>query len=295
VDGELYAAPVTTENIALFYNRDLLEQAGARVPESFEEIQRFAERWNDPQRNRWALRWQVDDSYTNYFFLTAYGMELFGPNRDDFRHPGWDSAAARRGVEFHHSFKRYYNVKIADATYDATVGAFQRGEVPFTICGPWGIGEARRNGVNFGITKLPTIAGRQPRCFSGSIVAAVSSYSRKMDAAFAFADFLVSLEGETILYETTGKMAAWRDISEIPGLRDDPYMKGIQEQAPFADPMPIIPEMAQAGDAQKALFTFTWDEQLTAPEAQTKAMETYDTNLSVAGKSRAPLRQDNVH
>ncbi|MDR1910134.1 MAG: maltose ABC transporter substrate-binding protein [Spirochaetaceae bacterium] len=286
LEGELYAAPVSTENIAFFYNRDILAREGAEVPESFEELKRFAERYNRPQENRWALRWTVDDSYTNYFFLTAYGMQLFGPGMTDFRNPGWDSEAARRGVEFYRSLKAYYDVKVADATYDATVGAFQRGEVPFTISGPWAIGDALKNGVNFGVTKLPTIEGRQPRCFSGSIVAAVSSYSRKMDAAFAFADFLVSLEGERILYETTGKMAAWQDISAIPGLRDDPYLRGIQEQAPYADPMPIIPEMAQAWDAQKALFTFTWDGLLSVEQAQAKAMETYDTNLSVAGKRR---------
>jgi arabinogalactan oligomer/maltooligosaccharide transport system substrate-binding protein len=283
-EGDLYGVPVSTENIALFYNRDLLD--GAPPPESFEEIQQFAERYNRPQANRYALRWQVDDSYTNYFFLTAFGMRLFGPEMDDFANPGWDSDAARRGLEFHHSFKKYFNVKVADASYDATIGAFQRGEAPFTICGPWGIEDALKNGVNLGISKLPTINGVQPRCFSGNIVAAVSSYSRNIDAAFAFADFLVSLEGETILYETTGKMAAYKDISVIPGLRDDVYMKGIQEQAPYADPMPIIPEMAQAWDAQKALFTFTWDEQLSIPQAQNKAMETYDTALAIAGKSR---------
>jgi arabinogalactan oligomer/maltooligosaccharide transport system substrate-binding protein len=283
-DGELYAVPISTENIALFYNKDLL--GSTPLPKSFEEIQRFADTWNNPQANKYALRWQIDDSYTNYFFLTAFGMELFGPNRNDYRKPGWDSDAARRGVEFHHSFKKYYNVKVADATYDSTIGAFQRGEVPFTIVGPWGIADARKNGVNFGVTKLPTINGNQPRCFSGNIVAAVSSYSKKMEQAFAFVDFLASLEGETILYETTGKMAAWKDISTIPGLRDDVYMKGIQEQAPYADPMPIIPEMSQAWDAQKALFTFTWDDQLTVPQAQAKAMETYDTSLTVAGKSR---------
>ncbi|GHT74854.1 maltose-binding periplasmic protein [Spirochaetia bacterium] len=282
--GELYAVPISTENIAFFYNKDLL--GGAPVPRSFEEIQRFAETYNNPQTNKWALRWAVDDSYTNYFFLTAFGMELFGPNMDDYRNPGWDGEAARRGVEFHHSFKKYYNVKVADATYDSTVGAFQRGEVPFTIVGPWGIDDAKKNGINFGVTKLPTINGNQPRCFSGNIVAAVSSYSKKMDAAFAFVDFLASLEGETILYEQTGKMAAWKDISTIPGLRDDVYMKGIQEQAPYADPMPIIPEMSQAWDAQKALFTFTWDDQLTVPQAQQKAMETFDTSLAVAGKKR---------
>jgi arabinogalactan oligomer/maltooligosaccharide transport system substrate-binding protein len=283
-EGELYAAPISTENIALFYNKDLLGQEA--IPQSFEDIQRFAEKFNNPQQNKWALRWPVDDSYTNYFFLTAFGMELFGPDMNDFRSPGWDSEAARRGVEFHHGFKKYYNVKVADATYDSTVGSFQRGETPFTICGPWGIEDAKKNNINFGITKLPTINGRQPRCFSGNIVAAVSSYSHKMDAAFAFVDFLVSLEGETILYRTTGKMAAWKDLSTIPGLRDDVYMKGIQEQAPYSDPMPIIPEMTQAWDAQKALFTFTWDDQLTVPEAQQKAMETYDTALAVAGKKR---------
>lgn len=283
-EGDLYGVPVSTENIALFYNKDLL--GGEPAPESFEAIQKFAERYNRPQSNRYALRWPVDDSYTNYFFLTAFGMQLFGPDMDDFTRPGWDSEAARRGVEFHNSFKKYFNVKVADATYDATVGAFQRGEAPFTICGPWGIEDALKNGVNLGITKLPVINGVQPRCFSGNIVAAVSSYSRNIDAAFAFADFLVSLEGETILYETTGKMAAYKDISVIPGLRDDEYMKGIQEQAPYSDPMPIIPEMAQAWDAQKALFTFTWDNQLTIPQAQQKAMETYDTALAIAGKSR---------
>jgi arabinogalactan oligomer/maltooligosaccharide transport system substrate-binding protein len=283
-DGELYAVPFSTENIAFFYNKDLL--GSAPVPSSFEEIQRFAEQYNNPQENKYALRWQVDDSYINYFFLTAFGMELFGPDMKDYRNPGWDSDAARRAVEFHHSFKKYYTVKVADAAYDSTIGAFQRGEVPFTIVGPWGIDDAKKNGINFGVTKLPTINGRQPRCFSGNIVAAVSSYSKKMDEAFAFVDFLVSLEGETILYEQTGKMAAWKDISTIPGLRDNVYMKGIQEQSPYSDPMPIIPEMSLAWDAQKALFTFTWDEQLTVPQAQQKAMETYDTSLAVAGKKR---------
>jgi arabinogalactan oligomer/maltooligosaccharide transport system substrate-binding protein len=283
-EEELYAVPLSTENIAFFYNKDLL--GNAPVPKSFEEIQRFAEGYNDPAANKYAFRWQVDDSYHNYFFLTAFGMSLFGPNMDDYRQPGWDSAAARRGVEFHHSFRKYYNVNVADATYEATITAFQRGLVPFTVSGPWAIEDAVKNGVNFGVTKLPTINGNQPRCFSGNIVASVSSYTNNPGAAFAFADFLVSVEGETLLYRVTGKMAAYKDISGIEGLRDDVYLKGIQEQALYSDPMPIIPEMAQAWDAQKALFTFTWDNQLTVPEAQKKAMETYDTALMVAGKSR---------
>ncbi|MDR2701605.1 MAG: maltose ABC transporter substrate-binding protein [Spirochaetaceae bacterium] len=282
--GELYAVPISTENIAFFYNKDLL--GDTPVPQSFEELIAFAEKWNDPSVNKYALRWQVDDSYHNYFFLTAFGMQLFGPNMDDFKLPGFDSPGARQGVEFHTSLRKYYNVNTSDATWDSTVAAFQRGEVPFTITGPWAIGDALKNQINFGITKLPTIKGTQPRCFSGNIVAAVSSYTKNPRAARAFVDFLASIEGETIQFQQTGKLAAYNDISGIEGLRDDVLLKGIMEQAPYADPMPVIPEVNQMWDAQKALFTFTWDGQLSAEEAQKKAMDTYDTSLMMAGKSR---------
>ncbi|MDR1057944.1 MAG: extracellular solute-binding protein, partial [Treponema sp.] len=170
--------------------------------------------------------------------------------------------------------------------WDTTVAAFQRGETPFTITGPWAIGDAKKNGVNLGITKLPTINGRQPRCFSGNIIAAVSSYTKNPEAAAAFVDYLVSVEGEAIQFKTTGKLAAYKDISGIEGLRDDTLLRGIMEQAPYTDSMPIIPEVNQMWDALKTLFTFTWDNQLSVRAAQEKAMETYDTALMMAGKSR---------
>lgn len=283
-DGVLYGVPISTENIAFFFNKDLL--GGSPVPASFEELIAFAEKWNNPAANRWALRWQVDDAYHNYFFLTGFGMNLFGPDMDDYKNPGWDSGEAAKGIEFHHSLRRYYNVNTVDATWDTTVAAFQRGEVPFTITGPWAIGDAKKNGVNLGIAKLPTIKGNQPRCFSGNIIAAVSSYSKNPEAATAFVDYLASVEGEAIQFKTTGKLAAYKDISGIEGLRDDALLRGIMEQAPYTDPMPIIPEVNQMWDALKNLFTFTWDNQLSVSEAQKKAMETYDTALMIAGKSR---------
>jgi arabinogalactan oligomer/maltooligosaccharide transport system substrate-binding protein len=283
-EGELFAVPISTENIAFFYNKDLL--GNTPVPKSFEEVIAFAERWNNPAENKYALRWQVDDSYHNYFFLTAFGMQIFGPHMDDFKKPGFDSDGARRGVDFHTSLRKYYNVNTADATWDATVAAFQRGEVPFTITGPWAIQDALKNGVNFGIAKLPTISGNQPRCFSGNIVAAVSSYTKNQAAARAFVDYLASVEGQTIQFKVTGKLSAYRDISGIEGLRDDALLRGIMEQSPYADPIPVIPEVNQMWDSQKALFTFTWDGQLSTVDAQKKAMETYDTSLMMAGKSR---------
>jgi arabinogalactan oligomer/maltooligosaccharide transport system substrate-binding protein len=283
-EGSLYGVPLSTENIAFFYNKSLL--GNNPVPQTFEDIIEFAKKWNASGRNRYALRWQLDDAYHNYFFLTAFGAALFGPDMNDYRQPGWDSDAARQGVEYYKSLHQYFDVKVSDASYDATVGAFQRGEVPFTITGPWAIADMKRNRVNFGVTKLPAIGGKQPRCFSGNIVAAVSSYSQNKEAAFALADFLASPEGETIMFKTQGKLAAYKDISSIEGLRDDPYLRGILEQSPYADPMPSIPEMAYAWDALKNLFSLSWDNLTTVSEAQKRAMEIYDTALMMSGKSR---------
>jgi len=283
-DGKLWAVPIETENIAFFYNKDLL--GNTPVPQTFEEIIAFAEKWNNASQNKYALRWQVDDAYHNYFFLSAYGMSVFGPNRDDYRNPGFDSDAARKGIEFQNSLRKYFNVNVADATWDSTVAAFQRGEVPFTFTGPWAIADAVKNGVNFGITKIPTIEGKQPRCFSGNIIATVSSFSKNFDTAFAFLDYLAGTDAASIKYNVSGKLPALKDISGIAGLRDDQYLAGIQHQSPYADPMPTIPEVNFMWESLKTLFTFTWDGQLTAQQAQQKAMTDYDAALAIAGKKR---------
>jgi len=282
VDGEMYGLPISTENIALFWNKDLF---GDVPPAAMEEIKAFAETYNDPAENKWAIAWQVDDAYHNYPFLSAFGMSVFGPNNDDFRNPGFDSPEALKGVEYHMSMRPYFDVDVADAQWDNTVGRFQKGEIPFTITGPWAIAEARNNGVNFGVTKLPTMDGNQPWCFSGNIIAHVSSYTEEWDLAYALLDFLASEAGAAVMYDVTGKLPTLKDLTGIPGIADDPYLSGIAEQSPYSVPMPVIPEVNQMWNGLKNLFSFTWDGTLTPEEAQAKAMETYITELAAAGKS----------
>jgi arabinogalactan oligomer/maltooligosaccharide transport system substrate-binding protein len=283
-DDILYGVPVSTENIAFFYNKTLL--GNSPVPTTFEEVIAFADQWNNPRQGRYALRWPVEDPYYNYFFLTAGGMSLFGPDMDDYKNPGWDSESAADGLRFYRSLRRIFDIPSGDTYQEISVGRFIRGEVPFTITGPWHLNDMKRGRLNFGVTKLPTINGNQPRCFSGAIVASVSSFSKNKEAAFAFIEFLTSTEGITLMYRTTGKLAAYKDISGIEGLRDDPYLKGIQEQSPYADPMPVIPEMAHAWDIQKNLFVSVWNNTQTIEAAQKTAMSAYDTALLLSGKRR---------
>ncbi len=282
VEGEMYGLPISTENIALFYNKDLF---GENPPATMEEIVEFAKTFNKPEENKWAVAWQVDDAYHNFFFLSAYGMNIFGPNHDDYKVPGFDSPEAKKGVEFHASLRQIFDVAVADAQWDNTVARFQKGETAFTFSGPWAIADAVKNGVNFGVAKLPTIEGNQPVCFSGNIIANVSSYSENKELAYAFIDFLASPEGAAVMYNVTGKLPALVDLTQVPGVSENTYLMGIAQQSPFTVPMPVIPEVNQMWNGLKNLFTFTWDGTLTPEEAQAKAMETYTTELAAAGKS----------
>ena len=283
MDGDMYAVPISTENIALFYNKDLY---GPNPPATFEEILEFARTYNNPAANQWTMTWQLDDSYHNFPWMSAAGLKIFGPNHDDFRNPGFDSPEVAKGLEYYLMMRETFDVPLSEGTWDNTVARFQRGEAPFTISGPWAIADARLNNVNFGVAKLPTIEGNQPWAFSGLIVANVSSYSTNQEWAHIFVDFLVSPKGASIMFEVTGKMTTMIDIHSIPGLADDEHLMGIAEQAPFTVPMPIIPEVQMMWPALGYLISSTWDGDLSIPAAQAGAMETYDTLLAAAGQSR---------
>lgn len=280
-DGQLYGLPISLQNVALLYNKDLVDGP----PKTFEEIFEFAKTYNDPAKGKYAIRLIPNSSYSNYFSLTPFGYRWFGTNGDDWKNPGFDSPEMAKGLEFFKSLREIFDVNTADATNDYVSGGFARGEVPFCIDGPCTITAAQEGNVNFGVVKIPTIGGEQPYVFAGSQMIAVSSYSENFDAAFAFAEFFLSAEGAQILYETTGTATTLKDISTVPGLAEDEYLRGFAEQAAFTDPQPVIPEMGLSWQPTMTMMELLWDGVLTIEQAQAKCMEEYELLLNANGQS----------
>lgn len=279
VDGKQYGAAIITESIALFYNKDLV---GDFRPETFEKLVAWAADYK-AETGDWGIGWQVDDAYHNYFFLTAYGFRVFGPDSMDADNPGWDSDAVAKGLEFYKSVREQaFDVPSPDAQWDTTVSKFQTGDLPFTLTGPWAIGDALNNGVNFGITTIPTIDGNQPYTFSGAQILLLSAYTEYPNAAHNLMSFMASEEGLGLLYDVTGKLPAVKDPSTIPGLADDELLSGIAAQANFSYPMPTIKEIQFMWEPQKNLFQFVWNGDLTIEESQAKAMADYEVARAAA-------------
>jgi arabinogalactan oligomer/maltooligosaccharide transport system substrate-binding protein len=289
-DGQAYGVPISTESVALFYNKTLLKQltGSDAAPTDWSQITDLAKTYNNKKKNQWTIRWEVGNSYMSYFFLSAYGYDLFGKKGTDASKLGFDTPEAKAGLEALKAARTIWDVNSADATNDTTTLEFAKGKTPFLITGPWAIADvqkgADKNKFEFGIAQLPKIDGQQPITFSGNQIANVSSYSKHPAAARIFAMFLGSKEGAEALYKTTGKLPALKAkyADEVPGLSDDVLLQGVAAQAKYSKPMPSIPEMANWWDPAKNMIVNVWDGLMSPEDAQKKAVD--DFNALQAGK-----------
>ena len=282
-DGKYFGIPLATESLALFYNKTLLEENGLDVATSFEQIKEQAAVYNDNAANKFIIRFQPGNSYDMHFFLTAAGFNLYGENHDDASQVNLNTPEVVEALTFFQSMTEILPVPYADLNWDTVHGEFVKGNVPYIISGPWSIGEIKTDAdFEWGVTTIPTINGVQPETFSGNIIACVSAYTQHPTEAKQVAEFLASEEGLQIMYDVKGSIPALKDASVIEGVVEDPYISGILAQAEFAQPMPILPEMAKYWGAAETLYRSVWEGLATPEAAAAKALDDYNTALQMA-------------
>ena len=200
-DGKIYGVPVSVETYALLYNKDLVKG----VP---------------------------TDGFPAYPYLSLNGFELFGPDGKDGDNPGFNTEEFKKGLENIAKLKEFIPIKADDLKMETMTlleQNFKDGKTAYYPIGPWLIKSLKAENVNFGVTKLPTLDGKQMKSLSGVQSAYVSSYSKYPQAAELLATFLSSDEAAQLLYEKSYKITAKNDISNVKGLNDISNVKGLKE------------------------------------------------------------------
>lgn len=280
-DGQVYGVPVSTESIALFYNKTLLKDlTGSDQPaRTWEEITSLASTYNDKASNRWTIRFLSGQLYYAYPVLSSAGWHLYPDG--DLAHPGLDQQTLTQGLESYKNLRSVWDVNSADATYDFIENEFIKGQTPYVITGPWVFSDfdaaAQEKGFEYGVTTLPTTAGGQKAAsLAGMAVGVVSGYSRYPAAARILAAFLASDAGAQALYSSVRAVPALAPdrLSSVPALADDDKAAGVLAQSANADFVQEIPEyMYTVGNE---LVAGVWDGVLDVPAAQSKAVTSYD-------------------
>ncbi|MGL4374112.1 MAG: maltose ABC transporter substrate-binding protein, partial [Turicibacter sp.] len=131
-------------------------------------------------------------------------------------------------------------------------------------------------------TTIPTIDGNQPRTFLGNITATISAYTKHPEEAREVLEFMGSDEGLQVMYDVMGKLPALKDLSNIEGVMDDPYLMGVSAQAQYAFPMPMVGELPFFYDVADVMFQSVWDGLTTPEEAAAKAEKDFYTTVEIS-------------
>lgn len=259
-EGQLVGMPYAVENLAFFYNTDMIETP----PTSWDELIEMGGALVDSGDATYALA-LTGTTYDAYPLQTAFGGYVFGVNENGYdpTDVGIDSPGMIAAGDFiQENVDAGYISSSTD--WDTAHLQFETGEVPFLMAGPWALDRLREAGVPYAITTFPA-AEQVGQSFLGVQGFAVNALSENVLLAQTFLTEFVATE--EVMQELAS--AGNRPSALISVTSDDPDIAAFGETGVDAVPMPAIPEMGSVWGSWGDSFTLIINGEQTAEEALT--------------------------
>ncbi|GEL94713.1 sugar ABC transporter substrate-binding protein [Cellulomonas composti] len=237
-DGNLYGTPYAIENIALVRNNALVPETKATT---FDEL--IAE--GKAAGTKYPVLIQqgdAGDAYHLYPLQTSFGAPIFTQEAD-----GSYTNQLGLGGTNGENFAKYLQKLGQDKVLDPAIGgdqakeAFENGESPYIVTGPWYTTEFTSKGMDITVLPVPSAGGSEAQPFVGVQGAFISAKSANPVLANEFVvNFLSTEKVQTELYQAGGRLPALTASAELV---DDPVLAGFNAAGATGAPMPSIPEM----------------------------------------------------
>ncbi len=237
VDGELYGVQGYVNLLGLWYNQDLLDQLGAEVPTTTEEMEAVMQKAADAGIQGVTLtgkpglesQWQGFPWFTSAGF--SYGEPQAAPMAETF------------GMLQDWVAQGYLSPEAA--TWDQTIPfqQFAAGNSVFAVNGNWQIGAAKEATFDYGVGLMPI--SDQGGVLLGGEVQNVGAFSKHPDLAQEFLEStFFSVDGELILLDTFGAIPARADAAGSAKISEDPILSvfaDIVQKQGRPSPSPQVP------------------------------------------------------
>jgi maltose/maltodextrin transport system substrate-binding protein len=265
--GRAWGYPYAIEAVTLIYNKALVP----KPPTTWDEV--FALDAQLAKQGRKAILWDYTNTYFSWPLLAAGGGYAFPERADgsyDARDTGVASAGALRGAELLDRLIRQ-GLMPAGSGYAEMEAGLAQGRVAMMINGPWAWVNLRRTGIDFGVARIPTVAGKTSSPFVGIKGIYVSRACRQPELAAEFVEnHLLSLQGLRAIDQAEpigapASKAYFAELAADPQVGDK--ISGIMTSARDGVPTPSIPEMSRFWSAMKSSLTNLSEGRQTPREA----------------------------
>jgi multiple sugar transport system substrate-binding protein len=254
-NGKIYALPLDVHPLIMYYNKDLLAQAGiSSVPATYDEVLAAAKA---VQAKTGAMGIACDDTTATYkaYTLTRMFMSYLMQQKTtmltaDNKKANFNNEAGVKAIKALEDMVNANAVTPKGLDYDSSVSNFKLGKAAFHFNGVWATGGFEQQaGLNFGAVQFPAAFGKNA-AWTDSHTFAIPA-QRKVDEqkivdAVKFIDWMTS----------HGEM--WAKAGHIP------TRKSVVTKSEFQ----ALPHRAEYASAVKTVF---------APPATAKWSQIYDT------------------
>jgi multiple sugar transport system substrate-binding protein len=290
--GRIYRVPLEVGAGMLYYRKDLLDAAGERPPETFDNLVRIAKQLQRPNE-LWGYVWQgqqYEGLVCDYLeILKGFGGDWIDTSTNAV---GLDQPAAIAAATFMRDCIERHGISPPGVTtYDEEQSRqlFHAGRAVFLRNWPyaWSKSEAADSPIRgkVGIARMPMASGGAHASTLGGFGFAITRSSPHKDEAWLLVQFLTELPQARRVFEATGTLIAQRAFFEAEDV--DPAIRQMYPAILSTVPRPMTPQYAQASDILQRHLSAALTGLATPEAAMTKAARETRMLLAAPASRRA--------
>ena len=268
LDGKLYGVPFGSNDLVLFYNEDMLADAGCEVPTTWEELAEVAKATTKDNVHGFAHSALLNGEGTFNFLcwtwstgVTSYEMDSEGGIKAlTFAKELIDSGVMSK--------------ECINWTQGDVMNQFIAGNVAMMVNGPWQIPtmQSEAPDLNWKVTLIPKDT-EYASCLGGENYAVVKGGNT--EGALDFLEYATEEDQVKYMMDAFGYISANRTIAESQFEADSPYQPFVEELQ-YAQARGPLADWPSVSDAISLAFNEVMTGTSTPEDAAAKAQETID-------------------
>lgn len=221
-EGKTYGIPLNSNNLALYYNKQMLKDAGVEVPTDWASLKDVAKKTTKGDVKGIAISAVKSESAT--FQILPFVWQT-GGDLKDYATSGATALAYLRGLIDDGSMSE----AVSNYTQEDARTQFITGKSAMMINGPWELATLTKD-AQFDWDVAPLPKDKRAATSMGGENVVVMNGAKQSDAAVKLAKFLTSAEGAKIYCDGSGQLSSRPDLQGKLKLSNDAKLKVFESQ-----------------------------------------------------------------
>ena len=221
-EGKTYGIPLNSNNLALYYNKQMLKDAGVGVPTDWASLKEVAKKTTKGDVKGIAISAVKSESAT--FQVLPFVWQT-GGDLKDYATSGATALAYLRGLIDDGSMSE----AVTNYTQEDARTQFITGKSAMMINGPWELATLTKD-AQFDWDVAPLPKDKRAATSMGGENVVVMNGAKQSDAAVKLAKYLTSAEGAKIYCDGSGQLSSRPDLQGKLKLSNDAKLKVFESQ-----------------------------------------------------------------